>query len=80
MKKVLAFDIGGTNTRLALVNEKFEIEKELTYPTVTGSVDAFLASIKKIILDLDIDLHEVSAVGAGVPSMIYQMSTLKTLI
>lgn len=70
MKKVLAFDIGGTNTRLALVNEKFEIEKELTYPTVTGSIDAFLASIKKIILDLDIDLKEVSAVGAGVPGVV----------
>ena len=70
MKKVLAFDIGGTNTRLALVNENFEIEKELTYPTVRGSVNEFLASIKKIILDLDVNLNEVSAVGAGVPGVV----------
>ena len=70
MKKVLAFDIGGTNTRLALVNENFEIEKELKYPTVRGSIEDFLANIKKIIKDLDIDLKEVSAIGAGVPGVV----------
>lgn len=70
MKKVLAFDIGGTNTRLALVNENFEIEKELTYPTVRGSVDDFLGNIKKIVLDLGVNLKEVSAVGAGVPGVV----------
>ena len=70
MKKVLAFDIGGTNTRLALVNENFEIEKELKYPTVRGSIEDFLGNIKKIIKDLDIDWKEVSAIGAGVPGVV----------
>ena len=70
MKKVLAFDIGGTNTRLALVNENFEIEKELKYPTVRGSIEDFLGNIKKIIKDLNIDLKEVSAIGAGVPGVV----------
>ncbi len=70
MKKVLAFDIGGTNTRLALVNENFEIEKELKYPTVRGSIEDFLGNIKKIIKDLDVDLSEVSAIGAGVPGVV----------
>ena len=41
MKYVLAFDIGGTNTRLSLVNEKYEIEKQLILPTVSGSVEDF---------------------------------------
>ena len=34
MKKVIALDIGGTNTRVALVNEAYEIESELIYDTV----------------------------------------------
>ena len=70
MKKVLSFDIGGTNTRLALINEDFEIEKQLIYPTVRDSKEAFLESIKKIILDLDINLDEVSYIGAGVPGVV----------
>ena len=70
MKKVLSFDIGGTNTRLALVNEYFIIEKELIYPTVRGSKEAFLESIKKIIIDLDVDMDEVSYIGAGVPGVV----------
>lgn len=70
MKKVLAFDIGGTNTRLALVNENYEVEKDLIYPTVSGSVDDFLALIKKIVIDLDVNLSEVCAVGAGVPGVV----------
>ena len=70
MKKVLAFDIGGTNTRLALVNENYVVEKELIYPTVRGSKEAFLESIKKIILDLNVDMNEVSYIGAGVPGVV----------
>ena len=70
MKKVLSFDIGGTNTRLALINGKYEIEKQLIYPTVRGSKEAFLESIKKIILDLDINLDEVEYIGAGVPGVV----------
>ena len=42
MKKVIALDIGGTNTRVALVNEAYEIESELIYDTVGNDVDAFL--------------------------------------
>ncbi len=70
MKKVLSFDIGGTNTRLALINENFEIEKQLIYPTIRDSKEAFLESIKKIILDLDVDMDEVSYIGAGVPGVV----------
>lgn len=70
MKKVLSLDIGGTNTRIALVNENFVIEKELIYPTIRNSKEAFLANIKKIIIDLDVNLDEVIAFGAGLPGVI----------
>ena len=37
MAKIIALDIGGTNTRCALVNEKYEIEEILIKPTVVGN-------------------------------------------
>lgn len=70
MEKVLSLDIGGTNTRIALVNENFEIEKELIYPTLRDSKEAFLNNIKKIVLDLNVNLDEVSAFGAGLPGVV----------
>lgn len=68
MKKVLAFDIGGTNTRLALVNEKFEVEKRLDYPTITGTVEGFMNNCIKLIKEFP--LEDVVAIGAGVPGVV----------
>ena len=68
MKKVLAFDIGGTNTRLALVNEKFEVEKRLDFPTVVGDVDGFMNNCIKLINEFPLD--DVVAIGAGVPGVV----------
>ena len=44
MRKVLAFDIGGTNMRCALVNEKFEVEKRIDLSTVTHDPEAFMTN------------------------------------
>ena len=68
MKKVLSFDIGGTNTRLALINENFEIEKCLIKPTPKGSKEAFLENIFSLMEDFP--LEDVVAVGAGVPGVV----------
>ena len=68
MKKVLAFDIGGTNTRLALVNEKFEVEKRLDFPTVVGDIDGFMNNCIKLIEEFP--LEDVVAIGAGVPGVV----------
>lgn len=68
MKKVLAFDIGGTNTRLALINEKFEVEKRIDYPTVTGSNEKFMENCYKILSEFP--LENVVAIGAGVPGVV----------
>lgn len=67
MKKVISFDIGGTNTRIALINEHFEIEKEETIPTKRDSVDAFLSSIDELISHFD--LKNVLAFGVGIPGV-----------
>lgn len=68
MKKVLAFDIGGTNTRLALVNENFEIEKSLIKPTPFGDKNKFLENIYSLMEEFSLD--DVIAVGAGVPGVV----------
>ena len=68
MKKFLAFDIGGTNTRLALVNENLEIEKELIANTPLDDKDAFMNNCFQMIDKFD--LKNVVAVGAGVPGVV----------
>jgi glucokinase len=68
MKKVLAFDIGGTNTRLALVNEKFEVEKRMDFSTVVGDPDGFMENCIKLIEQFP--LEDVVAIGAGVPGLV----------
>ena len=70
MKYVLAFDIGGTNTRLSLVNEKYEIEKQLILPTVSGSVEDFIQSVFDITDKLNVNMDDVISCGAGVPGVV----------
>ena len=68
MNKVLAFDIGGTNMRLALVNENFEIEKCVIKPTPVNDKEAFLKQALSIVDEFPLD--NVIAMGAGVPGVV----------
>ena len=68
MKRVLSFDIGGTNTRLALINERYEIEKVVIRPTIRNSPEDFLESIASIIEEFDVS--KVACFGAGVPGVV----------
>jgi glucokinase len=70
MKKIIALDIGGTNTRVALVNEKYEIESVKISPTVVGNTDLFLANVKKTILEAIPSFTDVSALAMGVPGRV----------
>lgn len=70
MDKVIALDIGGTNTRVALINEKYEIEKILIKPTVVGNLDLFLASVKDAIKEAINDFTGVKAIATGVPGRV----------
>ncbi|MDD2398227.1 MAG: ROK family protein [Bacilli bacterium] len=53
MQHVISLDVGGTNLRAAIVNEKFEIVRVIRKTTLTGSVELFLKQIVDIIEDLD---------------------------
>ena len=68
MRKVLAFDIGGTNMRCALINEKFEVEKRIDLSTVTGDPEAFMNNCIKLVEQFP--LENVVAIGAGVPGVV----------
>ncbi|MCR5349174.1 MAG: ROK family protein [Bacilli bacterium] len=70
MPKIIALDIGGTNTRVALINEKYEIEKVLIKPTVVGNLDLFLKNVKDTIVEGIPDFDGVIAISAGVPGRV----------
>ena len=70
MRKVIALDIGGTNTRCALINEKYEVENVLIKPTVVGNLDLFLASVASVIEEAIKDFDGVVAISAGVPGRV----------
>ena len=70
MRKVIGLDIGGTNTRAALINEDYSIEKIVIHDTVSGSLEAFLESVSSIIEELCPDRKEVVAIAGGVPGRV----------
>lgn len=67
MKKVLSLDCGGTNCRLALINENFEIEKILIKPTPVGDKEKWVNNIIEMIKEFP--LENVVAIGAGIPGV-----------
>ena len=69
MKKAIALDIGGTNLRCALINEKYEIEKVLIKNTLTGSLEAFLEEVAKIIEEIGLS-KDVVGIAMGVPGKV----------
>ena len=69
-RKVAALDIGGTNTRVALVNDKFEIEKVLIRPTVVGNTELFLKNVGDTIEEALPSLEEVGCFAMGVPGRV----------
>ena len=70
MDKVIALDIGGTNTRVALINENYEIENVLINPTVVGNLDLFLESVAKAIREAIPSFEGVKAIAVGVPGRV----------
>lgn len=70
MGLVLALDIGGTNTRAALVDENYDIKGIEIRPTLRGDREAFLENIKKTIEMLGDDVRDVKAIAGGVPGRV----------
>jgi len=70
MKKYLAFDIGGTKLKYALINNHGQLLKEYSEPTVQTSKEAFLKRFKEIV---DKFKEQISGVGVSVPGKINRL-------
>lgn len=70
MKKVVALDIGGTNTRVALIDENYHILNQVINPTITGDTSLFLENVSKTIDECVQDMSEVSCLAMGVPGRV----------
>jgi len=81
MKKVVAgVDIGGTNTRFGLVDEKGKVLSEnnfktTDYPKIEGFVTALVAGIKKLVAAKK--EYELAGIGIGAPDANYHRGTIE---
>lgn len=69
-KRIISLDIGGTNTRVALINEAYKIEKTLIRPTVTGNLKLFLESVSSIIDECVANPSKCDSISIGVPGRV----------
>lgn len=73
MKKVISFDIGGTNMRVAIINENYEIEKILIESTIKNSLDNFLNQAVGLVKKLNLNEEEfknIYSISCGVPGRV----------
>lgn len=70
MKNVLALDIGGTNIRVAVIDETLSIVKVIRRSTTTGSIKLFLEQVCSIIDELRPEEFGITAIAAGVPGRV----------
>lgn len=74
MKKVLALDVGGTKTRVALINEELKILRCRIVFSLGSDKKAFLRHLDQTIEDLHINMNEIEAIGLGVPGVVKKRS------
>ncbi len=70
MKNVLALDIGGTNIRVAVIDETLSIIKVIRRSTTVGSIKLFLEQVCSIIDEINPAQYNISAIAAGVPGRV----------
>jgi len=69
-KKAIALDIGGTNTRCALIDQDYHVLNVVINPTLGGDPERFLSQVKKTIRDTVKDFSDVEAIAGGVPGRV----------
>ncbi len=79
MKPIIAMDIGGTNMRIALIDEQFHIVKVMRFPTKIGDKAAFMEQVAATIEALECDFKDISAISIGVPGQVDSSGHIITL-
>lgn len=69
INKYLAYDIGGTNTRVIIYDDNNQILDERIRPTVNTSKEDFIDNILLTTEELKVNMNEISAIGMGVPGV-----------
>ncbi|MFA5421235.1 MAG: ROK family protein [Bacilli bacterium] len=70
IKHIISADIGGTNSRFALINEKYEIVKSISRPTILFQKGEFVTSIMSAIREIGGDFKDVVGLSLGIPGPI----------
>jgi glucokinase len=79
MKRVLALDIGGTNFRLALINDTYQILETVIHPTPTHNLDQFLTLVSGSIAQMIEKYPDILAIGCGVPGRVDALGGIEIL-
>jgi glucokinase len=69
MRKIIAFDIGGTNMRAAIVDENNVIEKSIIESTLHDSTDVFLNQVASLVEKIGMT-DDIVAISMGVPGKV----------
>ena len=64
MSYAIGIDIGGTNTRIALINDKYAIEQRIQFSTDNSNPDETVSEIKKAVATFD---KEIIGIGVSCP-------------
>jgi predicted NBD/HSP70 family sugar kinase len=70
MEEIISLDIGGTNTRCALVDSSYQVKAIKINPTVTGTLQGFLGFGRAIIKEVAPDPKVAKAIAIGVPGRV----------
>ncbi|OPZ35704.1 MAG: Glucokinase [Tenericutes bacterium ADurb.BinA155] len=70
MDQIISLDIGGTNTRCALIDASYQVKNLKINPTVTGTLQGFLDSVAAIIKEVVPVPQSCKAIAIGVPGRV----------
>lgn len=79
MTYVIALDIGGTNCRVALIDESYQLIASHVEDTKVGQLDAFLVQVETIIRRFESYLPFVRAISLGVPGRVDALENIAIL-
>ncbi|NCA97203.1 MAG: ROK family protein, partial [Bacteroidia bacterium] len=69
-RTIISADIGGTNSRFAVIDENYHILKSITKPTILYKKDEFVTSIVEAIKEIGGDFKNVIGLSLGIPGPI----------
>ncbi len=79
MNLALALDIGGTNVRIAIIDDHYRIVKIITESTMIGDREKFLNHIISLIQRWSLLLPSIRAIACGVPGRVDSRGGIEVL-